>query len=36
MEESKQVILEKMIALNPSLQILIDKLDLVLVEDEEE
>ena len=29
MEESKQAILEKMIALNPALQLLIDKLDLV-------
>ena len=36
MEESKQVVLEKMIALNPALQLLIDKLDLVLVEEEEE
>ena len=36
MEESKQMVLEKMIALNPALQLLIDKLDLVLVEEEEE
>ena len=36
MEESKQMVLEKMIALNQALQLLIDRLDLVLVEDEEE
>ena len=36
MEESKQMVLEKMIALNPALQILIDKLGLVRVEDEKE